>query len=344
MLFHEKEGDKIDCQIALMTDRHSARSFETHVTCMTNTNNEVWCRLKILGMPAASDSEVVESFVMIVRDETELLQHQRAAEEAKSKSESLLFHILPHDIVLRLNQGEKEISFSVPSASIIFIDVVKFSQHAAMLSPKETLEHLSLLFSSFDAVGKKYALLTKIKLIGDIYMAATGLFATEESAPEEHAVQIVAFGIDCILELESVNLRLGASLEVRTGVNSGGPIVAGILGSDRPLFDIIGDAINVAARLQTTCVPGKVQIPGATLDLIEKEGFSVEERGTVFLKGKGETMAYLVSPAQIGMYDRKDPFACSAEFDVAGHVFEPETRDRGGAAGSKCGMDADPNK
>jgi class 3 adenylate cyclase len=342
-VFPEKEGEKIDSQITLMADGHSAPSFESNVTCITNTNNEVYCGLKILGMPSSSDN-TVESFVMIIRDEGDLLEQQRAAEDAKSISESLLLQILPHDIVLRLNQGEKDISFSVPNASIIFIDIVKFSQYSAMLPPKETLEHLSLLFSSFDAVGKRYSLLTKIKLIGDMYIASTGLFAPEGSAPEDHAVQIVTFGLDCILELEHVNMRLSASLEVRTGVNSGGPIVAGILGSDRPLFDIIGDAINVAARLQTTCLPGKVQIPRSTLEFIEKEGFNVEERGTVFLKGKGETMTYLVSPSHLGIYDRKDPFACSAEFDVSAPAFEPESRDRVADMALKRGTDADSKK
>jgi class 3 adenylate cyclase len=231
-----------------------------------------------------------------MRDQTELAKQQEEAAAAKAKSERLLFQILPRDIVIRLNQDERDISFSVPQASIIFIDVVKFSEYSALLSPSEIMGNLSNLFAAFDAAAKKYTLLTKIKLIGDIYMAASGLFAGEDQPSNDHALQIVCFGLDCIADLDDVNQALSATLQVRAGVNSGGPVIAGVLGTDRPVFDIIGDPINVAARLQTTDVPGKVQIPQSTFELIQGGHFKIEQRGETFLKGKGHTMTYLVSP------------------------------------------------
>ena len=155
---------------------------------------------------------------------------------------------------------------------------------------------LSTLFAAFDKSAKNYELLTKIKLIGDIYMAATGLFADEKVSPKDHAEQILRFGIDCLTELDEVNIKLNANLQLRVGINSGGPLLAGVLGTDKPVFDIIGDPINVAARLQTTDVPGKIQIPKSTYDLVYDGDFVIEERGEVFLKGKGKTIAYLVSP------------------------------------------------
>ena len=155
--------------------------------------------------------------------------------------------------------------------------------------------NLSLVFAAFDQSAKNYPLLLKIKLIGDVYMAAAGLFGGEDMQPKDHAIQTVKFGLECLSELDDVNVKLNANLQVRIGVNSGGPLLAGVLGTDKPVFDIIGDPINVASRLQSTDVPGKIQIPQSTYELIQGADFNVEQRGEIFLKGKGKTMAYLVS-------------------------------------------------
>ncbi|KAK8841640.1 hypothetical protein M9Y10_026580 [Tritrichomonas musculus] len=301
------DAERISNQLELMKNGQCGMVYEDHYICLTDDEREMPAGVTILGMSSHgqinaneddhhSSSINVDSFVFIIRDETELVQQQREAERAKAQSENLLYHILPRDIVVRLNRGEKDISFTVQSASIIFTDIVKFSEYASGLSPQEIMGSLSKVFAAFDACAKKYDLITKIKLIGDIYMAAAGLFSDETVEPKMHAIQILRFGMDCLKELDDVNIKLNANLQLRVGINSGGPLLAGVLGTDKPVFDIIGDPINVAARLQTTDVPGKAQIPKSTFDLICDEDFQVEERGEVFLKGKGKTMAYLVSP------------------------------------------------
>ena len=310
VFFTEKEGEKIEKQLTLMRNGQSANTYEDHTICVTDSTNEVHCHITILGMTNSHDS--VESFVIILRDETELLQHQKEAEEAKAQSENLLFQILPRSIVTRLNQGEKDISFSVPSASIIFIDIVKFSDYAALLTPEEIMGNLSQVFAAFDRLLEKYPLVIKIKLIGDVYMGAGGLFTPEEP-PQTHAEQVIRFALDCLTELDEVNVKLNANLCVRIGVNSGGPIIAGVLGTDKPVFDIIGDPINVASRLQSTDIPGRVQIPQSTYDLISGMNFEIEERGEVFLKGKGKTLAYFVKPFNIFMAQ----MSSSSEFKSA---------------------------
>jgi PAS domain S-box-containing protein len=296
ILFCESDAEKIDGRMKLMLQGQSSRVFECSVSCLADTGEPLNCLLTLLAMSEGSaDKNPIESFVIIMRDQTELAKQQEEAATAKAKSEQLLFQILPRSIVIRLSQGETDISFSVPQASIIFVDVVKFSEYSALLSPPEIMGNLSKLFATFDAAAKKYSLLTKIKLIGDIYMAASGLFAGEDQPPNDHAIQIVNFGLDCIANLDDVNQVLNASLQVRVGVNSGGPVLAGVLGTDKPVFDIIGDTINVAARLQTTDVPGNVHIPQSTFELIQNGDFKIERRGETFLKGKGKTMTYLVT-------------------------------------------------
>ena len=121
------------------------------------------------------------------------MQQQKEAEAAKAQSENLLFQILPRDSVACLNSGEKDISFTVQSASIIFTDIVKFSEYTQGLLTQEIMGSLSTLFAAFDFCAKKYDLITKIKLIGDIYLATGGLFADENLHMKTHAEQILNF-------------------------------------------------------------------------------------------------------------------------------------------------------
>jgi len=293
LIFSINDSEKVMKQISLMKNGQSSAIFTDHIECLTDNGIPLPCFLTILGMNSTGDNAIT-SFVYILKDECELKHQQKESETAKAKSEELLYQILPREIVMRINQGEKEISFTIPSSTIIFIDIVKFSDYSIHLPPNEILEHLSLIFTSFDSIAEKYPLITKIKLIGDVYMAAAGLFS--DSQGMNHAEQMVRFAIDALQELETINIRLNSSINVRIGINSGGPIIAGVLGTDKPVFDIIGDPINVASRLQSTCIPGRIQISQSTFDLVKEAAFEIEKRGEIFLKGKGNTMAYFVNP------------------------------------------------
>ncbi|OHT16587.1 Adenylate and Guanylate cyclase catalytic domain containing protein [Tritrichomonas foetus] len=294
-MFDTDEKAQIEQQLELMKNKQSAPTYEDHTTCISDDDSKIPCSITVLAING--DDGEIKSFVMILRDESDLIHQQQEAEQAKKQSESLLYQILPRDIVVRLNQGEKDISFIVPSSTICFIDIVKFSDYAASLTPQEIMGNLSLIFAEFDESISKYDLLIKIKLIGDVYMCAGGLFTPDEP-PSSHAEQMLHFALDAVQILEETNVKLNAVLNVRIGVNTGGPLIAGVLGTDRPTFDIIGDPINVASRLQSTDVPGRVQISQGTYDLVHNMDFSIEPRGEIFLKGKGNQPAYLVSPSK----------------------------------------------
>jgi PAS domain S-box-containing protein len=283
-------GEKIEAQIRLMADRQAAPLFEDHTVCLSDSGVEIHCSISIL---AIFQGDEVSSYVAVLKDESALISQQKEAESAKRQSETLLYQILPRSIVTRLNAGEKDISFSIPSATVSFIDIVKFSEFASSLTPQEIMGNLSLVFSGFDEKIIQYDRLLKIKLIGDVYMSAGGLFDPEKP-PTTHAEQMVRFTLDAIRVIEEVNIQLDTTLAIRIGVNTGGPILAGILGTDKPTFDIIGDAINIAARLQSTDLPGYVQISEATHALIAGSDFTIAPRGEVMLKGKGKQLTYLV--------------------------------------------------
>jgi class 3 adenylate cyclase len=262
---------------------------------------QVPCSVTLLGVQ--NKRREISAFVTIFRDMSEKDRQEQEAAEAKDRNERLLYEILPRGVVSQINQGQKDISFVVESCSLQFIDIQKFSDYAARLSPAETMVNLSSIFTGYDANLPKYDLVMKMKLIGDVYMVSAGLFAPKAN-PSDHASQIISFGLDALDVIDETNVRLDANLSVRIGVNSGGPVIAGVLGqaAGKPLFDILGDPINIAARLQSTDIPGKVQISESTFALVQSGDFSIEPRGEVFLKGKGMRPAYLVSRKPISVF------------------------------------------
>lgn len=288
----KEDQKKVRDQIDLISSGQSKVVWDDHITMVSGNGHSVPFAVSMIEL---KDNENNSSIVFILRNETEELKKRTDAENAKAKSEKLLQQILPKDIIVRLNRGEKDISFTIPRASIFFVDIVKFSKYASELSPQEIMQNLSTVFASFDKSVSNFPSITKIKLIGDVYMAASGLFQSPDDESPKHAEDAVNCCFKILSALETVNTNLESSLEVRIGINSGGPLIGGVLGTDKPTFDIIGDPINVASRLQSTDVPGKIHISQATKELISNLDFIIEERGSVFLKGKGNQTTYFVS-------------------------------------------------
>lgn len=290
--FSSDQTELINVKMDQMRNRQSSTYFEDDFVVITDASKSVHVQCSIIGMK--SSNENVKSFVFILKNTQRLTEQKRQAESEKEKGEKLLYQILPRDIVIQINKGETDISFQVPSATIVFIDINKFSDYSANLTPNNIMANLSYYFSILDSCAGKFANLTKIKLIGDIYMAACGLFMHEDQ-PEAHAEEAVLFCFDVLKELEEINKKLDSNLQIRIGVNTGGPLHAGVLGMDKPAFDIIGDPINIAARLQSTSDVDHVHISEYVKELLQGKNFEFVNRGETFLKGKGNQTTYYVT-------------------------------------------------
>ena len=294
LIFIREDGEKIERQTQLMIKHEASQTFSAGMTCVTDAEAQVPVAVNVLGLSANRQRDV-SNFVISIKDVSVLHQQQAEAAEAKRRSEQLLYEILPREVVSRLNAGERDICFVVQCTTLAFLDIARFSDFAEHLNPQETMRTLSTIFQGYDGAITKYGLCMKMKFVGDVYMMAAGLFAPGIE-PEKHAEESVRFCLDCLDVIEETNRTLNSDLAVRVGVNTGGPITAGVLGADKPLFDIIGDPINVAARLQTTAPPGKVQISESTHGFIKAVvDLAIEPRGEVMLKGKGKRPAFLVS-------------------------------------------------
>ena len=229
-----------------------------------------------------------------IRDITQTVRYNTLIEEERLKSDKLLESILPAKLVKRVQQGEKNISFAVQSASIAFMDIVSFTPWCGSLPANRIVEILNMLYKEFDALVSKYPTATKIKCIGDCYMAASGIFS-EINQPAVHAKELTGFGIDAIAAVQKVNSETDQKLQIRVGINTGGPIVAGVLGSGKPTFEILGPAINMAQQMEHSGVPMHVHISRAVYELIYGGEFKIKERGQTEIKN-GPVITYLVYP------------------------------------------------
>ena len=212
-----------------------------------------------------------------------------ALREEQGRAEGLLLNILPRSIADRLKAQTQTIADQFSSASILFADVVAFTPLAERLPPAQVVGVLDHLFTHFDVIAERYGL-EKIKTIGDCYMVAAGV----PSPRPDHARALALMALDMQAAMCSIDELGHLGLELRVGINSG-PVVAGVIGRKRFLYDLWGDAVNTASRMESHGTSGRIQITRATKELLEDE-FVCEPRGTIAIKGKGEIDTwYLVS-------------------------------------------------
>jgi len=196
------------------------------------------------------------------------------------KSEALLHNILPEAIATRLKDSRGTIADRCAGASILFADVVNFTPLSSKMSATDLVDLLNEVFSDFDGLTEKYDL-EKIKTIGDCYMVASGV----PEAHADHAQVITQMALEMQDHIKAHEYN-GHKLEFRIGINSG-PVVAGVIGRKKFIYDLWGDAVNTASRMESNGRGGCIQITKATYDLI-KDDFACTPQGTIDVKGKGE--------------------------------------------------------
>ena len=219
--------------------------------------------------------------LVVSTTETKLArEHERA--------EQLLSNILPGPIAERLKDNPDLIADQHPEVSILFADIVDFTETSAKLPADELVKALNRVFSRFDDLVEKHGA-EKIKTIGDAYMVVVGL----PEPRENHAEVMTRLALDMIDAAEEVNRDLGIPVRIRIGINSG-PVVAGVIGHKKFAYDLWGDTVNVASRMESSSSAGKILITEATRALLP-DSFRIGEAETRQIKGKGEMPVYSVS-------------------------------------------------
>ena len=245
-----------------------------------------WFTSTMLALNIAVGGAIVFTLLAVFasqrRDALEALRQEQA------KAENLLLNILPRSIADRLRAGAEPIADEFGSASILFADVVDFTPWSQGLPPAEVVGYLDHLFSRLDELAERHGV-EKIKTIGDCYMVAAGV----PTPRPDHARALALMALEMLEACSEAIGHLG--LELRVGINSG-PVVAGVIGRKRFLYDLWGDAVNTASRMESHGTPGRIQVTRATFELLADE-FECEPRGPIVIKGKGEVEAwYLIGP------------------------------------------------
>jgi class 3 adenylate cyclase len=218
-----------------------------------------------------------------VQKSLEVAHLQIVAEQ--ERSEKLLLNILPAPIADRLKTSDKTIADGFADVTVMFADIVNFTHVAANMSPSQVFAMLNRIFSAFDELAEQYGL-EKIKTIGDAYMVAGGL--NEDIDDYAAAIADMAIAMRDLLRRDfSVN---ASHLEVRIGIGTG-PIVAGVLGKKKFIYDVWGDTVNIASRITTEGVPGMIQCDTTTYNRL-LPNFDFHEPQTIYLKGKGNMTVY----------------------------------------------------
>jgi adenylate cyclase len=245
-----------------------------------------WFQTTMIALNVTVGGSVV--FFLLALFATQRAEALAALRLEQDKAENLLLNILPRSIADKLKADTATIADQIDAASILFADVVDFTPLSEGLQPAEVVGMLDRLFTYFDLLAERHGL-EKIKTIGDCYMVAAGV----PTPRPDHATVMALMALDMREAMRSKDGVGELGLELRIGINSG-PVVAGVIGRKRFLYDLWGDAVNTASRMESHGTRGQIQVTRATYELLKDE-FELEPRGTVAIKGKGDVETwYLV--------------------------------------------------
>ncbi|MEM9543821.1 MAG: adenylate/guanylate cyclase domain-containing protein, partial [Cyanobacteria bacterium P01_E01_bin.42] len=217
--------------------------------------------------------------------ELKVSERTRDLAEEREKSEKLLQNILPQKIVQNLKDSQDSLAEHFTQVTILFADIVGFTALSAQLHPLELVDQLNQIFSTFDRLAEQYGL-EKIKTIGDAYMVVGGLPVSRT----DHAEAIANIALEMQKAIGQFRTNNDRLLKIRIGINTGA-VVAGVIGKQKFAYDLWGDAVNVASRMESTGEPDRIQVTKETYKLL-KNRYDLERRGEIEVKGKGKMVTY----------------------------------------------------
>ena len=224
----------------------------------------------------------------------QLQAEKELVELEKEKSERLLLNILPGAIAGRLKGGEKAIANGHAVVSVMFADLCGFTALSRKTTPADLVSMLNSIFTAFDLIVEKYGV-EKIKTIGDCYMLVGGLPTNRD----DHAEAVADAAMEMVVALEKINATNATELQMRVGIHTG-PVVAGVIGKIKFTYDLWGDTVNVASRMESSGMPGRIHVSEQTAQALHGK-FALEDRGFVECKGLGQVQTYFVNGRSPGV-------------------------------------------
>jgi guanylate cyclase len=238
----------------------------------------VWFTSTMLGLNVTVGGSIVFILLSVFLGQRDRAMDALAREQ--ERSEGLLLNVLPKEIAARLKIGESPIADAYDPATVLFADIVGSTMLAERLEPKQLVALLNQVFSHFDLLAERHGV-EKIRTIGDNFMCVAGV----PRRRTDHAQAMARLALDMCAYVDELRAAGEDRIDFRIGMNSG-PCVGGVIGLRKFVFDIWGDPVNTASRMESHGVPGRIQLSDATYELIHDE-FECEPRGTIDVRGKG---------------------------------------------------------
>jgi class 3 adenylate cyclase len=249
---------------------------------LSQLSEETRTPLRLLG-DAVSNAAMFAAVLVL----GEAVRSRRALALEQERSERLLLNVLPASIAARLKAGEEVIADAFPDVTVLFADLVDFTRRSQRTSPAQVVATLNELFSAFDRLAQRQGV-EKIKTIGDAYMVAGGL---PDPRPD-HAEAIAEMALAMQAEVARRTDPSGQPLQVRIGIDTG-PVEAGVIGTSKFSYDLWGDTVNTASRMESHGIAGCIQVTARTYQRL-RDGYRFQRRGPIPIRGKGEMVTYFL--------------------------------------------------
>ena len=251
--------------------------------------NEVWDKVKAFnlgGTDYITKPFQSEEVLARVANQLQIQALQKALRIEQEKSNNLLLNILPPAIVDELKQTQRATPVEFEEASFLFADIVGFTPSSSLMPPENVVSLLNGVFSTFDRLTQQHGV-EKIRTIGDAYFIASGV----PIARQDHTEAIADMALDMQREIQRFSWSNGDPLKLRIGINTGGPVVGAVIGTQKFAYDVWGNDVNLASRMQSTGEAGRIQVSAATYDRLG-DRYKLEKRGDIDIKGKGMMTTY----------------------------------------------------
>ncbi|KAG2375198.1 hypothetical protein C9374_010202 [Naegleria lovaniensis] len=283
LLFSETSADKIRSVIGNMASatRSYGESFELEAKRKNGTTFPAQVSMSV------SSFEKSNLISVFIKDVTSEKKHNMLIEEEKKKSDALLLNILPEQVAARLKAGETYISEKVDDTTCLFSDMVNFTKMSSGMTAIDLIQLLNTLINGFDQGINKYGL-EKIKTIGDAYFAVGGLHNQQSDHPEK----VLRFAMDMYSVIHDYNVEKKSTLNIRVGMHTGS-VIAGCIGTLKFAYDLWGETVTLASKMESTGIPGRIQVTRQTYERVY-DLFEFDERKGVEVKGKGTLTTYML--------------------------------------------------
>ena len=270
-------------KVEIQTPDGEEKSVMLHVICLTE-----------IGTATEANADEIAGVSMVIEDLTAQKKKDEQTREEQDRRADMLLRVLPTPIVDEIQQCSETILFAVQSASIGCIRVrVKGVQMSEELGGR--FSFLNEVFKIFDGYISEYEQLSRVRTFSDTYVYAGGVFGSVNK-PDKHAEEATRFALQVIKGVPAIEAQTGQKIEVVIGLNTGGPLVAGVVSLNRPFFQLIGPAIELADQMKLTGVPNKLHITRSVYELIYAYNFQVSDRGDVHIGSNRTLHTYLVVP------------------------------------------------